>query len=251
MNLFAEALAWLADPANWAGPGGIPTRTLQHLGVTALALLVAAAIAIPAGVLIGHTRRGAALVGGFTGAARALPTLGLLTLFGLALGIGLAAPLLALIVLAIPSLLAGAYAGVQAVDPSVPAAAKAIGFTPAQVILGVELPLSLPVMIGGVRAAALQVVSTATLAAYTADLGLGRYLFAGLKSRDYAQMLGGALLVIALTLVLELLLAACQRAAVRYARPSGEPRRRAARASSAGPPRRTDPRPQTIDREEP
>lgn len=212
MNLFAEALAWLADPANWQGPGGIPVRLAQHLGITALALFAAAAVALPAGVLIGHTRRGAGLVGGLTGAARALPTLGLLTLFGLALGIGLAAPLIALIILAIPSLLAGAYAGVQAIDPRIPDAARAVGFSPSQVVLRVELPLSLPVLVGGVRAATLQVVSTATLAAYTANVGLGRYLFAGLKSRDYAEMLGGALLVVGLTLLLEMLLAWIQRA---------------------------------------
>lgn len=215
MNLFQEAIAWLADPAHWTGPSGIPIRALQHLGLTAFALVVAAVLALPAGVLIGHTRRGAGVVGGLSGAARALPTLGLLTLFGLALGIGVAAPLVALIVLAIPSLLAGAYAGVQAIDPAIPAAAKAIGFAPTQVILRVELPLSLPVMVGGIRAATLQVVSTATLAAYTADAGLGRYLFAGLKTRDYPQMLAGALLVVILTLALELVLAACQRAATR------------------------------------
>lgn len=234
LGLFGEALAWLADPAHWAGAGGIPNRVLQHLGVTAFALVIAAVVALPAGVLIGHTRRGTALVGGLTGAARALPTLGLLTLFGLAFGIGLTAPLLALVVLAIPSLLAGAYAGVQAIDPAVPAAAQAVGFSPAQVILRVELPLSLPVMVGGIRAAVLQLVSTATLAAYTADLGLGRYLFSGLKSRDYAQMLAGALLVITLTLVLEVLLAACQRAATaRFGRPGSRIRRRASRSRAA------------------
>lgn len=213
MNLFGDALAWLTDPAQWSGAGGIPARTLQHLAITALALGIAACVALPAGVLIGHTRRGAGLVGGLSGAARALPTLGLLTLFGLWLGIGLAAPLLALIVLAIPSLLGGAYAGVQAVTESVPAAARAVGFSPLQVIARVELPLAMPVLIGGIRAAVIQVVSTATLAAYTADVGLGRFLFAGLKSRDYPMMLGGALLVVALTLVLELALAAWQRAA--------------------------------------
>lgn len=212
MNLFVEAWAWLADPAHWAGSGGIPVRVLQHLGVTLLAVFAAGLLAVPAGVLIGHTRRGAGIIGGLAGAARALPTLGLLTLLGLWLGIGLAAPVIALIVLAIPSLLAGAYAGVQAVDPAVPEAARAIGFSPAQVVLRAELPLALPVLIGGVRAATLQVVSTTTLAAYTADLGLGRYLFAGLKSRDYPQMLAGALLVVALTLTLELVLAAVQRA---------------------------------------
>ena len=215
MNLFADAIAWLADPAHWSGPSGIPVRLLQHLGLAATALIVAGIIALPLGSIIGHTRRGAGAVGALAGAARALPTLGVLTLFGLALGIGLAAPLLALIVLAIPSLLAGAYAGVSAIQPSIPSAATAVGLSPAQVLLRVEVPLALPVMIGGVRAATLQVVSTATLAAYTSDVGLGRYLFSGLKSRDYGQMLAGALLVIALTLVLEIVLAALQRYASR------------------------------------
>lgn len=215
MNLLVEAFTWLSDPAHWSGAGGIPARTGQHLAITAAALGIAAVLALPAGALIGHARRGEAVIGGLVGAARALPTLGLLTLLALALGIGVEAPLIALVVLAVPSLLAGAYAGVQAVDPSTPAAAKAIGFTPWQVLTMVELPLALPVIIGGVRAAMLQVVSTATLAAYVADLGLGRYLFAGLKTRDYPQMLAGALLVVAVTLVLDLLLAAAQRAATR------------------------------------
>lgn len=236
MNLFIEAFAWLTDPMHWSGANGIPLRMLQHIGITFLAVFISAIIAVPAGVLIGHTGRGAGIVGGLAGAARALPTLGVLTLLGLWLGIGLTAPLLALIVLAIPSLLAGAYAGMQSVAPAVPAAARAIGFSPSQVIWRAELPLALPVMIGGLRAATLQVVSTATLAAYTANLGLGRFLFAGLKSRDYAQMLAGALLVIALTIALDLILAAWQRAATaKYTRPGlarGRARRKAATLAS-------------------
>lgn len=224
MNLFLDALAWLADPAQWTGPSGVPTRVLQHLAITAAAVGVSAVLALPVGVLIGHTRKGTGMVGAIAGAARAIPTLGLLTLLGLALGIGLNAPLLALIVLAIPSVLAGAYAGVQNVDTAVTGAARAIGMSPRQVVFQVELPLASPVIIGGLRAATLQVVATATLAAYTADYGLGRYLFSGLKSRDYAEMLAGALLVAALALLLELALAAAQRrAANRIAAPGREP----------------------------
>lgn len=219
MNILIDAIGWLADPGNWAGTGGIPTRVLQHLAITGIAVLAAAAVALPAGLLIGHARRGAGVVGAITGAARAIPTLGLLTLIGLAVGIGFTAPLLALIVLAIPSLLAGAYAGIQAIDPAISQAARAIGMSPAQVLLRVEMPLAAPTIVGGIRAAALQVVATATLAAYTADIGLGRYLFTGLKLRDYSEMLGGAFLVVALALLLELVLAACQRlAATRIAR---------------------------------
>jgi len=211
MTSFLSAFAWLADHANWAGPSGIPARLAQHLAVTGLVMLIATAIALPTGILVGHTRRGAGVIGAIAGAARAIPTLGLLTLFGLAIGIGLRAPMLALIVLAIPSLLAGAYAGIQSVSEDVTDAARATGMSESQIVLQVEIPLAAPVIIGGIRSATLQVVSTATLAAYVADSGLGRYLFAGLKSRDYPQMLGGALLVIAMALILEVLLGAVQR----------------------------------------
>lgn len=213
MSLITETQAWLTDAAQWSGTSGIPTRTVEHLVITAGAVAAAAVLALPAGMLIGHTRRGTWLVGAVTGAARAIPTLGLLTMFALSLGIGLEAPFLALVVLAVPSLLAGTYAGIQALDRPTTAAARAIGMSPIQVLTRVEVPLALPLIVGGLRAATLQVVATATLAAYTADYGLGRYLFSGLKSRDYAQMLGGAIVVTALALVLEVLLAGCQRLA--------------------------------------
>ncbi|MBP6684406.1 MAG: ABC transporter permease subunit [Leucobacter sp.] len=212
MNLFADALGWLTDAANWSGAGGIPARLGQHLWVTAAAVAIAAVLAIPAGVAIGHSRRGAGTVGAIVGAARALPTLGVLTVCALWLGIGVGAPLVALVVLAIPSLLAGAYSGVQAVPSQTSSAACAIGMRPVQVIWQVELPLALPVIVGGLRAAVLQVVATATLAAYTADIGLGRYLFTGLKTRDYGQMLAAAILVILIAIALELTLSAIQRA---------------------------------------
>lgn len=212
VNLFADALAWITDQGNWLGSSGIPARIGEHLWVSGLAVAIAAVIALPAGVLIGHSRRGVGAIGAFTGAARALPTLGVLTICALWFGIGLGAPLVALVVLAVPSLLAGAYSGVQAVPRETSAAAKAIGMRPSQVIWQVEVPLALPVIVGGIRAAVLQVIATATLAAYTANLGLGRYLFTGLKTRDYGQMLGGAILVILLALVLEIVLAAIQRA---------------------------------------
>ena len=234
MNLFAEALSWLSDPANWQGAGGIPARIGQHLWVSAAAVAIAAVIAVPAGVLIGHTRRGSGAVGALTGAARALPTLGVLTLCGLWLGIGVGAPLVALIVLATPSLLAGAYAGVGGVPAETVSAARAIGMRPAQLVWQVELPLALPVIVGGVRQAVLQVVATATLAAYTADIGLGRYLFTGLKTRDYGQMLAAALLVILLAVVLEILLAAAQRWAAAKRSPGSAARSGGRRNSAAG-----------------
>jgi len=220
MNLVTEAWLWLSDPAQWSGVSGISNRLLEHVAVTFAALLVAALIAVPVGLIIGHTRRGEALVGAITGGMRAIPTLGLLTLFGLWLGIGIEAPFLALVILAIPSLLVGAYSGVEAISADTPRAAQAIGMRPAQVLLTVELPLALPVIVGGIRAATLQLVATTTLAAYTADTGLGRYIFSGLKTRDYAEMLGGAVLVILVAVILEVILASCQHFARRAAQPS-------------------------------
>ena len=222
MNYLRQAFSWLTDSSNWSGASGIPARIGEHLLITAIVVGLAAAIAVPVGVLVGHTRRGAAAVGAVTGAARSIPTLGLLTVFGLAFGIGLKAPVLALVILAIPSLLAGTYAGIQAIDPAIPSAAKAVGMSPAQVIGKVEIPLALPVIVGGIRAAVPQVIATATLAAYISDTGLGRYLFSGLKSRDHTQMLGGAFVVILLALLMEVILASLQRAATRIADPTGK-----------------------------
>ena len=203
MDLVLQALAWLADAGSWTGEGGVLERLGEHLGVTVAVLAIASGIALPLGVIIGHTRRGTTLVALVSGAARAIPTLGLLTLLGLALGIGLGAPVIALIVLAAPSLLAGAYAGIQAVDARTVDAARSIGMSEAQIVLKVELPLAAPVILGGIRSATLQVVATATLAAYTSNTGLGRYIFHGLKARDYPELIAGSLLVIVLALLLD------------------------------------------------
>lgn len=216
-----EALAWLADPARWSGPSGIPMRLLEHLGYTALGVLVAAVIALPAGLLVGHTRRGRGLAVAAAGAARALPTLGLVTLFALLLGIGLMAPLLAFVILAVPSLLAGAYSAVESVDPATVDAARAQGMTEWQILARVEVPLGMPLIIGGFRGATVQVVATAMLAAYVGNGGLGRFIFLGLGSQDYPQMIAGSLLVIALALALDLALLLIQRLATsRAVRPA-------------------------------
>lgn len=217
MNLFIEALAWLFDPAHL---GAIGRRVTEHLLFTLAVVAASAIIALPLGILIGHTKRGAVAMPLLTSAARALPTLGLLTLVGLWLGIGVQGPFLALLVLALPPMLAGAYAGVGGADPVTVDAARALGLSERQVLTQVELPAAAPLIVEGIRSTTLQVVATATLAAYNADVGLGRFLFAGLKTRDYAQMLGGAVLVVVLALVLDLLLVLLKRAAIRLADPS-------------------------------
>lgn len=218
MNYLVEALQWIADPANQAGSSGVWARTWEHLWYTLLAVGLAALVAVPLGWFVGHTGRGRGLVVVSTGAARALPTLGVVTLVGLALGIGLVAPMVALVLLAAPSILAGAYAGLEAIDARTIDAARAMGMSEWQVLTKVELPLGLPLLLGGLRSATLQVVSTATLAAYVGAGGLGRFLFLGLKTQDYPQMLAAALLVVVLALLLDVVFEPSERfAATRLA----------------------------------
>lgn len=211
VTFLLDALLWIADPARWPGPGGILQRLLEHLGYTALGVLLAAIIAVPLGLWVGHTGRCRGFAVTLSGAARALPTLGLVTLCGLMIGIGLLAPTLAFVVLAVPSLLAGAYSAIESVNRHTIDAARAQGMTEWQILTQVELPLGLPLLMTGIRSATLQVIATAMLAAYIGNGGLGRYIFLGLKTQDYPQMLAGSLLVIALALAVDLALLALQR----------------------------------------
>ncbi|NKG19826.1 ABC transporter permease [Paeniglutamicibacter terrestris] len=231
MSMFLEAFTWLADSAAWMGATSIGHRLGQHLIITMIVVGIAAAIALPVGIAIGHTGRGRGFVIAAAGAARAVPTLGLLTILALAMGIGITAPIVALIVLAVPPLLAGTYAGIENVERTTIDAARAAGMNEFQIIVHVELPLAAHVILGGFRSATLQVIATATLAAYVSDSGLGRYIFAGLKSRDYPQMLAGALLVAALAILIDLGLSVLQR----MVRRSVEPRMPRPRSRVAGP----------------
>lgn len=214
MNLLIEGFAWILDPAHWVGADGIPARLAEHIGISLLVLVISAIIAIPLGFLVGHTGRGRGLSVSSSGAARALPTLGLLIIVALSMGVGLIAPVIALCVLAIPSILAGAYSGFEAVDRRTIDAARAVGMTELQIVRKVEIPLGLPLMIGGLRSASLQVLSTATLAAYVGAGGLGSFIFLGQKTSDYPQMLAGSILVIALCLISEGIFAILQKLTV-------------------------------------
>jgi len=211
MNLLTSIFGWLTDPAHWSGSGGIPVRLAEHLYFSGLALLVALLIALPIGAMVGHTGRGGFLIVGLANGLRSLPELGLLTLLVLAMGIGLVPVTIALAVLGIPPLLAGTYAGLRAVDRSVVDAARGVGMRESQVLLKVELPNALPLILGGLRAASLQIIATAAVAAYVSFGGLGRFLIDGLRTRDYPQMAAGAVLVAVLALLVEAVLALVQR----------------------------------------
>jgi osmoprotectant transport system permease protein len=204
-------LSFLFDPQSWVGSQGIPARLVEHLGYTALTLLIALVIAVPIGAWIGHTGRGGFLVVGLANGLRAMPTLGLLVLVVGAFGLGLLGPIVALVILAVPPILAGTYAGVRNVDAAVVDAARGMGMREREVLLGVELPNALPLIIGGIRSSVLQVISTAIIAAYVALGGLGRFIIDGLAVRDYPKMVAGALLVSLLAIVADLLLAGLQK----------------------------------------
>lgn len=214
MTNFVAAFAWVIDPAHFGGPTGILARVGEHVWYSALTVLIAAAIALPIGLAIGHTGRGRQLAVQLSGALRALPTLGLVILLALLLGLGLIPPLIALVILAIPPTLAGAYAGLESVDRPAIDAARAVGMTEWQVFAKVEFPLALPLTLGGVRSATLQVIATWTVAGVLPIGGLGRYLYDGLATYDYAQMLGGSILVVTLALIADGLFAIVQRLVV-------------------------------------
>jgi osmoprotectant transport system permease protein len=215
VNLVLDALAWIFSP-DQLGPGGIPERIAQHVFFTLLAFAIASAIAVPLGFLIGHTGRGREIAVAVAGTARALPSFGLILLLVMIVGvlqIG-AAVTAALVILAIPSILAGAYAGLEAIDRRTVDAARAVGMTEWQILRKVEIPLGLPLLLSGMRNGMLQIVATATLAGYVGLGGLGFYIIQGINTRNFPQTLGAALLVVALALVLDAVFAVLERAAV-------------------------------------
>ncbi|GIE32634.1 glycine/betaine ABC transporter permease [Actinoplanes italicus] len=208
--------SYLTDPAHWdlSATGSIPNLILSHLGYTCLALLFGALIALPVGLYIGHTGKGSFIAINAGNAGRSLPTLGLLMLMVTLLGLGLLPVLIALTVLVIPPILTSAYAGMRNVDQRVVDAARGMGMRPWQVLTRVELPMALPVMFGGFRNGALQVVATATVAAAVGLGGLGRLLIDGLAVNDYSRVLAGAIVVAALAVLVDLFLALIQRLVV-------------------------------------
>jgi len=214
MSFLQQALTFIFTAENWSGKTGLGTRILEHLQYTGVAVAVSALIAIPLGLVIGHTGRGSFLVVTAVNALRALPTLGVLLLGVLMWGLGLLPPTVALMLLGIPPLLAGTYAGIANVDPKVVDAARSMGMTERRVLTRVEVPNALPLILGGLRTATLQIVATATVAAYASLGGLGRYLIDGIKVRQFYLALVGALMVTALALLLDGLLAVAVWASV-------------------------------------
>ncbi|MFJ8079975.1 ABC transporter permease [Streptomyces sp. NPDC096205] len=214
MNILDFARAFFSDGAHWHGYDGIPTRLAEHIQYTLQALALAAAIGLPVGLVTGHYGRGGNVLALIATAGRALPTFGLLVLLTMTLGFGMLPVMVPLVVLAVPPILVTTYEAVRSVDPSPVDAARGMGMRERDIMLRVELPEALPLVLGGLRTAAVQIVSTATIAAYVSFGGLGRYIIDGLYQRDYEKVVGGATLVAGLALATLALFWAAGRLAV-------------------------------------
>jgi osmoprotectant transport system permease protein len=207
MSGFGDALVYLNDPYNWTRPGGILDLLAEHLWISVVAVVAALAFAFPLGVALGTTGRGGGAVVVISNVSRAMPTLALLTLFAVSpIGFGNRATTIALAVFAFPPILTNTYVGFRGVDADVREAARGMGLSRGQVMRQVDLPLALPMVMTGVRTAAVQVVATAGLAALVGGGGLGRIVNLGFGQQDYGQIIAGAILIAALALLTELAL---------------------------------------------
>ena len=218
MDLLRATVAWLLEPSHWAGPDGIPTRLEQHVAICVVSLLVAAAIALPIGTFIGHTGRGAFVAVNLANIGRAVPSYAVMVMVlppALSVspkyGLDVIPTFAAMTLLAIPPILVNTFTGLRQVDPDLVEAGRGMGMRERQVLLRLELPLALPIVLGGVRTAAVQVVATATLGAVLAYGGLGRYIVDGIARQEDDRLLAGVFLVAALALTTEALFALVSR----------------------------------------
>ena len=212
MDVFVEALQWIADPSNWTGSEGIAARTAEHVWVSFVSLVIACVIALPVALWLGHVGKGGTLAINISNVGRAIPTLVLLAvLFLTPLRLTIWPTIIALVLFAIPPIMTNAYVGMREVDRDAVESARGMGMSAVQVLRRVELPLAVPLMTNGIRLAAVQVVATATIAAFVAGPGLGRIISRGFGVQDRAMMVAGAILVAVLALVVEGLMEWLQR----------------------------------------
>jgi osmoprotectant transport system permease protein len=228
MNVLVAAAAWLLDPRHWQGSDGIPIRVAEHLEITVVSVGVAALIALPIGLYLGHTGRAGFIAINVANVGRALPSLALLAFalpiaFALGLGLGFWPTFLAMVPLAIPPIVTNSYVAIRGTDHDLVEAARGMGMGELQVLWNVELPAGLPIVLAGVRTATVNVVATATLGALVAGGGLGRYIVDGLALQDYERLVVGAFLVAVLAVGTELAGAWLERASAHTAAAGGEP----------------------------
>lgn len=224
MKFGREVFAWFGDAQHWSGVDGVPNRLWEHLQLSAIAVIIAVVIALPIALTLGHIGRGGFFAVNTSNIGRAVPSFAILVLAQqVTHDIGTKPALVALVALAVPPILTNTYVGVRAVDEDVRESARGMGMTGHQVLTRVEAPLAMPVIMAGIRTAAVQVIATATLAALIAGGGLGRYIIDGLAQQDNVKLFAGALLVAIFAVVTELVLGAVQRFVTPGGKPAGRP----------------------------
>jgi len=218
MDFVGAVASWFADPSHWVGPNGVPYRLAQHVGISLASVGIAGAIALPLGLYVGHTGRGQSIAVNLANVGRAVPSLAAIALavpftqmIDPSLGFNLYPTLIAMVVLAVPPILVNAYAGVAEVDRDLVESARGMGLTERQILGRVEIPLALPVIVGGVRSASVQVIATATLGAVYGLGALGGFIVEGVAQRDDGRLFAGVVLVALLALAAEGGLALLQR----------------------------------------
>ncbi|MFJ8000249.1 ABC transporter permease [Streptomyces sp. NPDC096310] len=213
MGFLGDAWGWLTTGSNWSGDGGVWQRLEEHIVVSGVSMALACAIALPLALFLGHIGRGGALAINISNVGRAVPVFAVLALFMVSplRNSGSVPTIIALVLFAVPPLLTNAYVGMRGVDPAVVEAARGMGMSGRQVFVRVELPLAYPMIMTGLRSAAVQVVATATIAAMVGQGGLGRIITAGFNTYDTGQVVAGALLVALLALLVEGALVALDR----------------------------------------
>jgi osmoprotectant transport system permease protein len=222
MTTLTDAWDWLTDPAHWSGDDGIWHRLAQHLVLTVVCLIMSCLIALPVALVLGHLGKGGALAVNISNVGRAVPTFAVLVLLLLTpLGkYGEGPTVVALVLFAVPPLLTNAYVGMREVDRDVVRAARGMGMTGRQMLFHVEMPLSLPMVLNGVRIAAVQLVATATIAALAGGGGLGRIITAGFNLASTPQVVAGAVLVAVFALIVEGIFEVTERLAPHWVRGS-------------------------------
>jgi osmoprotectant transport system permease protein len=218
VNGFLQGLRWLIESDHWSGPDSIPVRVWEHVQLSLIALAVAALIAIPLGLLVGHTRRGQFLTVQLANLGRSIPSLAFLSIaFLIAVKVwpttafGFPPVVVALTFLGMPVILINTYVGIQQVDRDTVDAARGMGMSGGQILFGIEVPLAAPLILTGLRLAAVQIVATAGLWALTAGGALGRYIVDGFALQENDRIVAGAILIAALAIVFDLVFSVLTR----------------------------------------
>jgi osmoprotectant transport system permease protein len=240
VNSLVNGVRWIGNPAHWSGTDGIWARLGQHVELSVAALAIATLIALPVGLLVGHTRRGRVVAAQTANAGRAIPSIAVLAIAFVVfarnwprLAFGFGPTVIALVLLGIPPILVNTSVGIEQIDPDVTESALGTGMSGREVLFGIEVPLAMPLITTGLRLAALQIVATATLSALIAGGTLGRYIVDGYAQQDTPKLVAGAMLVAALAIVTELIFAGIARSTAPRTR-SGKRRARGSVSTGAG-----------------